>query len=175
MALDKELRGHLRSGVKTLVLQEIRLLRFERTFTPDIIMDEISRSIEDEKRKIVRLARIIGYQERANLLRGMIQQAVDEEIDRSIQLRKNRCLRCIHGRFYDRSETAYLNLPLDENLAQTIGCDQLRKPLKKACRRFVETLTAHSPEDYLSEMTFLYEFREWIDQIEEIWRDYFLP
>lgn len=162
----------MRLGIKTLVLQEIRLLRFERTFTPDIIMDEISRSIEDEKREIVKLTRMMGDKERANLFRRMIQQAVDQEIDRSIQLRKNRCLRCIHGRFYDRWETAYLNLPLDENLAQTIGCDQLRKPLKKTCRRFVETSIAHSLEDYLSEMTLLYEFREWVDQIQEIWKDY---
>ena len=102
----------------------------------------------------------------------MIEQAVDGEINRSIQMRKNRCLRCIHKRFYDRSETAYLNLPLEEKLAQMIGCDQYRKSLQKTCRRFMEISTAHSLEDYLSEVTLLYEFREMVDRMEEIWKDY---
>jgi hypothetical protein len=175
MPIDREFRRVLRFGVKTLVFQEIRLLRMEQAFTPEIVLGGISRSIEETKREIVRLTRTMSYRERTTLLRKMIQQAVDEEIDRAIQLRRKRCLRCIHGRFYDRLETAYSNLPLDEKLTKAFGCDQLRPTLRKTCRRFVETSTAHSLEEYLDDIAFLYEFREWFDQIEEIWKDYFLP
>ncbi len=173
--MDKELRKVLKFGVKTLVLQEIRLLRMERAFAPEIVMGDITRSIEETKREIVRLTRTMSYKERTSLLGRMVQQAVDEEIDRAIQLRKNRCLRCIHGRFYDDCGTAFENLPIAPNSVQTIGCDRLRPDLRKTCRRFVETSTAHSLEEYLDEMSFLYEFRELVDQIEEIWKEYFLP
>ncbi len=174
MPLNKELRKVLKYGVKTLVLQEVRYLRMERVFTPEIILDEVSRSIAETKREIVRLIRTMSPQERTFLLRRMVRQAVDEEIDRAIQLRKNRCLRCIHGRFYDRSETAYSSLPLDEKLTKAFGCDELQPALRKTCIRFVEVSTAHSLEDYLEEMAFLYEFREMVDRMEEIWKEYFL-
>jgi hypothetical protein len=36
----------------------------------------------------------------------------------------------------------------------------------------VETSQAISLEDYLNEMTLLHEFRELINRIEEIWKDY---
>ncbi|MBS3905521.1 MAG: hypothetical protein KGZ49_00670 [Syntrophaceae bacterium] len=174
MPLDKELRGVLRLGVKTLVFQEIRLLRMERVLTPEIVKSGISRSIEETKREIALLTRTMSHKERASLLKKMIRQAADEEIDRAIELRKNRCLRCIHGRFYDRSETAYSRLPLDEKLTKAFGCDQLRPALRKTCRRFVETSTARTLEDYLNEMAFLYEFREMVDRMEEVWRDYLM-
>ncbi len=172
--MDKELRGVLKLGARTLVIQETRLYRLKQASAPGILTDEISRSIEETKREIIRLTKIMGYRERASTLRKMIQQAVDEEIDRAIELRKNRCLRCIHGRFYDRSGTAFENLPAVSSLVKSIGCDQLRPNLRKTCRRFMETTIAHSLEDYLDEMNFLYEFREWVDRIEEIWQDYFL-
>jgi hypothetical protein len=112
--------------------------------------------------------------ENAALLKRMILQAVNEEIDRAIQLRKIKCIRCLHGRFYDEEGTAHLNLPVGVHRAQTIGCDKLRPNLRKSCRRFVETSRTISLEDYLNEMTLLYEFRELIDQIEEIWKGYLI-
>src|SRR4030067_1125821 len=115
----KELREVLRLGIKTLILQEVRLLRLERTFTPHIILDEISRSIQDAKREIANLAQTIDRRERAVLLKRMIREAVDEEIDRAIRLRKKKCIRWIHGRFYDESATAHLNLPLGISRVQT--------------------------------------------------------
>jgi hypothetical protein len=33
--------------------------------------------------------------------------------------------------------------------------------------------TAPSLDQYLNEMTLLYEFRDVIDRIEEVWKDYF--
>lgn len=170
---DKQLRETIKLGIKTLIIQEVRVLGLERTLTPRIILDEMLHSIQDTKKKIVKLTERIAEKERAVFLKKMIQQAVDEEIDRAIQFRKNRCLRCIHGRFYDRSERAYSNLPIDKKLAKSFGCDRLRPALRKTCKRFVETTTALSLENYLEEVNFLYEFREGFDQIEELWQEYF--
>jgi hypothetical protein len=168
---DKELREAIKLGVKTLILQEVRLLRLERSFTPHLIIEEISHSIQDTKKEIVKLTRTMAQKDRTVLLKKMIRQAVDEEIDRAIQLRKTRCIRCLHGRFYDEEGTAHMNLPV-RTRAETIGCDKLRPSLRKSCRRFVEMSKAASLDQYLNEMVLLYEFRELIDRIEEIWKEY---
>jgi hypothetical protein len=168
---DKELKGAIKLGIKTLIIQEVRRLRLEHSFTPHVIIDEMSQSIRGTKREIVKLAKAIAQKERAVLLKKMIRQAVDEEIDRAIKLRKTRCIRCLHGRFYDELGAAHVNLPV-KTRAETIGCDQLRPGLRKSCRRFVETSRTVSLESYLNEMTLLYEFRELISRIEEIWKDY---
>jgi hypothetical protein len=169
---DKELREAIKLGVKTLILQEVRLLRLERGFTPHIVIDEMTRSIEETKRTIVKLTRAMDHRERSALIKRMVRQAVDREIDRAIELRKTKCIRCLHGRFYDEEGTTHLSLPLGVHKAQTIGCDKLRPNLRKSCRRFVEMGTASSLDRYLNEMTLLYEFRDLMDQIEEIWKDY---
>jgi len=168
---DKELREAIKLGVKTLILQEVRLLRLERSFTPHIIIEEISHSIQDTKKEIVKLTKTMAQKERTVLLKKMIRQAVDEEIDQAIQLRKTRCIRCLHGRFYDGEGTAHMNLPV-RTRAEKIGCDKLRPSLRKSCRRFVEMSKAASLDQYLNEMALLYEFRELIDRIEEILKEY---
>ncbi len=168
---DKELRKAIKLGIKTLIIQEVRLLRLEHFFTPRIMIKEVSRSIQDTKRQITKLTKAVGQKERAVLLKKMIRQSVDEEIDRAIELRKTRCVRCLHGRFYDEAGNAYVNLPT-ETKAAAIGCDKLRPGLRKSCRRFEKMSEAVSLEDYLNEMTLLYEFRELIERIEEIWKDY---
>jgi hypothetical protein len=168
---NKELREAIRLGIKTLILQEVRLLRLERAFTPTIVMDEMARSIQETKKTIIKLTRALKDKERTALLKRLIHQAVDEEIDRAIELRKTRCIRCLHGRFYDETGTAHVNLPV-RTQAKTIGCDKLRPNLKRSCKRFVEISMADSLDHYLNEMTLLYEFRELIDRIEEIWKDY---
>ena len=168
---DKELREAVKLGIKTLIIQEVRLLRLEHSFTPRIMIDEVSRSIQGTKKEITKLTKAVGQKERAGLLKKMSRQSVDEEIDRAIELRKTRCIRCLHGRFYDEAGTAYVNLPTETRIT-TIGCDKLRPGLRKSCRRFVETSQAVSLEDYLNEMTLLYEFRELIERVEEIWKDY---
>lgn len=167
-----ESRDNLKLAIKTLILQGVRVLRLEQGFTPHIVIDEMSRSIQETKKTIIKLTRAMEDKENAALLKRMILQAVNEEIDRAIQLRKIKCIRCLHGRFYDEEGTAHLNLPVGVHRAQTIGCDKLRPNLRKSCRRFVETSRTISLEDYLNEMTLLYEFRELIDQIEEIWKGY---
>jgi hypothetical protein len=168
---DRELKKAIKLGMKALIVQEVRLLRLEHSFTPRIMVDEVSRSIQDTKKEIARLAKAIAQKERAALLKRIIRQSVDEEIDRAIELRETRCIRCLHGRFYDEAGTAYVNLPTEAQVT-TVGCDKLRPGLRKSCRRFVETSQAVSLEDYLNEITLLYKFRELIERIEEVWRDY---
>ena len=168
---DKELRKAIRLGMKTLILQEVRLSRLERAFTPFVMTDEMSRSIQETKRMIIKLTRSMDHKKRTVLLKRMVCQAVDEEIDRAIELRKTKCIRCLHGRFYDEAGTAYVNLPV-KTRAVAIGCDQLRPGLRKSCRRFVEMSVAASLDDYFNEVTFLYELRDVLNRIEEIWKDY---
>jgi len=168
---SRELKEAIKMGIKTLILQEVRLLRLEHTFTPRLIIDEISHSIQDTKKGIVKLTRTMAQKERAILLKRMVRQAMDEEIDRAIELRKTRCVRCLHRRFYDEAGTAHMTLPV-KTRAETIGCDKLRPNLRKSCRRFVEMSTAASLDQYLNEMTLLYEFRDVINRIDEIWKDY---
>ena len=170
---NKELKEAIKLGIKTLILQEVRLLRLERSFTPHIIIDEMSQSIQYTKKEISKLVKTFGYKERAILLKRMIRQAVDEEIDQAIELRKTKCIRCLHGRFYNEVGTAHVNLPV-KTRAETIGCDKLQPSLRKSCRRFVEASMAASLDDYLNEITLLYEFKDVIDRIEEIWKEYFL-
>jgi hypothetical protein len=169
---EKELKKAIKMGIKTLILQEVRLLRLERAFTPHVMIDDMSHSIRETKRMIIKLTRSMDNKERTILIKRMIRQAVDQEIDRAIELRKTKCIRCLHGRFYDETGTAHANLPV-ETRAEIIGCDQLRPNLRKSCRRFVEVSVAASLDQYLNEMTLLYEFRDVINRIEEIWKDYF--
>jgi hypothetical protein len=168
---DKELKKAIKLGIKTLILQEVRLLRLEHSFTPRIILDEMSQSIQDTKREIVRLSKVIAQEERVVFLEKMIRQAVNEEIDHAIELRKTRCIRCLHGRFYDEAGIAHVNLPVKTRAAM-IGCDKVRPGIRKSCRRFVETSMAASLDDYLNEITFLYEFRDVVNRVEKIWKDY---
>ena len=41
------LREGLKVGIRTLILQEVRLLRLGRTFTPHLIVDAMSQSIQE--------------------------------------------------------------------------------------------------------------------------------
>jgi hypothetical protein len=168
---EKELKKAIKMRIKTLILQEVRLSRLERAFTPFFITDEMSHSIQETKRMIIKLARSMDHKKRTVFLKRMVCQAVDEEIERAIALRKTKCIRCVHGRFYDEAGTAYVKLPV-KTRAVAIGCDQLRPGLRKSCRRFVEMSEAASLDQYLNEMTLLYEFRDLITRMEEVWKDY---
>jgi len=170
----KELREVLRLGIKTLILQEVRVLQLERAYTPSFVIDEMARSIQEAKRQVISLIRLMPSKERNSLIKRLIRQSIDEEIDRAIQLRKNKCIRCIHGRFYDELGAAYMDLPVGITRAKTIGCDELQPSLRKRCRRFVETSIATSLGDYLNETSLLYDLREMFERFQRIWEDYFL-
>lgn len=171
----KALREALKSVIETLINQEIRLLRLGQIDTPPFIVEEVSYSIMESKREVVKLTQSMARKEKMVLIKRRIRQAVDEEIDRAIRLRKNRCIRCVHGRFYDELGTPHMNLPIGIIRVQTIGCDKLQPSLRKRCRRFVEMTRATSLEDYLGEMALLYELREMFERFKEIWEDYLLP
>ncbi|NWF93879.1 MAG: hypothetical protein HXY46_13265 [Syntrophaceae bacterium] len=170
----KGLRENLRSGIRELLLQELRLLRLERAGMPRFIIEAESYAIQEAKRDIVRLTEAMSEREREALLKKMIRQVLDEEIDQAVQLRRNRCLRCIHMRYYDREGIARIDLPFEASQAQAIGCDVLRNAMEERCERFVEATRAVSLEDYLGGMTLLYELREMFERLDEIWEDYFI-
>jgi hypothetical protein len=168
----KEITDALKLGVKTLIVQEVRLLRLERTFTPHFIIEAESHSIRETKRRIAGMAKAVEAKERRRLLKRILRDAVDEEIERAIQLRERKCLRCMHMRYYDQEGLPSESLPLDADRAQTVGCDRLRPELREKCEAFVEAMRANSLEDYLNEMTLLYELREFFSRFQEIWKEY---
>jgi len=168
----RELRQALRLEIKTLILQEVRLLRLERGFTPHFVIEAMTHSIQQTKGSIAKLLQKMAHKERTVLLKRLLREAVDKEIDRAIELRKNKCIRCLHGRFHDELGTPYKNLPIGSSRVQSIGCDELQPSVRKSCWRFVEHPMAISFEGYFNEMALIYDFREMIHHIEEIWKDY---
>ena len=168
----RELREMLKFAIKGLILQEVRVLQLEQAHSPSFILDEMARSIQEVKREIMGMVRLMPAKERDILVKRLIIQSVNEEIDQAIQMRKNRCLRCIHMRFYDEERTAHVSLPVRTSRAMIIGCDQFRPASRVRCRRFIETTRAISLEDYLDEMALFYELKEMFDQFEEIWKNY---
>ena len=56
----KDLRGALRVRIKTLILQEVRLLRLEQGFTPHMIIGEMSQSIQETKKEITKLTKTMA-------------------------------------------------------------------------------------------------------------------
>ena len=132
------------------------------------------RSLQEAKRKIISLVRLIPSKEREALIKRLIRQSIDEEIDQGVQVRKNRCFRCIHIRYFDAEGTSHVNLPSGIRQAETFACDEVRMASEDRCRRFAETARATSLEDYLNEMTRLYELREMFERFEEVWKEYLI-
>jgi len=167
-----DLRKALKLAIKTLVIQEVRVLQLEPAATPSFIIDEMARSLQEAKREIISLIRLIPSKEREALIKRLIRQSIDEEIDQGVQVRKNRCFRCVHVRYFDDKGASHMDLPSGIRQAQAFGCDEVRTASEDRCRRFVETARATPLEDYLSEMALLYELREMFERFEEIWKDY---
>jgi len=167
-------RETLRVAIKTLIIQEVRVLQLEQTQPPSFVIDEMARSIQEAKREVMGLLRLIPPKDRDTLIKRIIRQSVNEEIDRAIQARQNRCLRCLHVRYFDKSGSAHGYLRLGIERARRIGCKVTPLSAKIQCRQFIENPMAPSVEDYLSEMAFFYEVKEMFGQFERIWEDYFL-
>jgi len=163
----KEERKALRLAIKTLILQEVRAIQHEQVHSPAFIIDDMARSIQEAKRQIMVLVRLLPLKERNVLIKRLIRQSIDEEIDQAIHVRKTRCLRCIHVRYFDNAGSSHIRLPFGMERAHLIGCEIT--PAGIQCQNFAESRTAVSIEDYLGEMSFLYEVREMFEQFEEIW------
>lgn len=168
----KELRELLKLAIKTLIFQEARVLQLEHAYTPSFVMDEMVRSIQEAKRQVIPLVRWMAPKERNVLIKKVIRQSVDEEIDRAIVARKNRCFRCIHLRYFDEEGAPQVNLPIKKGPARVIGCEITSISSKIQCKGFMESPTATSLEDYLMDMAFFYEVKEMFDRFEEIWDEY---
>jgi hypothetical protein len=165
----KELREALKLAIKTLILQEVRVLQHGQVHSPAFIIDEMARSIQEAKRQIMVLVRLLPPKERSVLIKRLIRQSVDEEIDQAIQIRKTRCFRCIHVRYFDEAGSTHVNLPFGKERAHVIGCEMIRPASGIQCKNFIESSMAVLTEDYLNEMAFLYEVKEMFDQFEEVW------
>ena len=169
----KELKKALKLAIENLIGYEIRLLRSEQAYAPSFVVEEVTYAIRESKRQVIDLARSMPQKERATLIRKLIREAVDEEIERALRVRKVRCLRCTHMRYYDIEGTPYVNFPVGVRQAEVIGCDEIRC-VEDECRRFLEKKEALSLEDHLGEMALLYGLRETLLEMKKIWEDYLI-
>ncbi len=165
----REVRDALKPAIKVLVLQEVRSLQMDQFFTPPLMAEEISRSIQEAKRKISGLVRLIDPKERNTLIKEVLLQSLDEEIERAIELRRNRCLRCAHARYHDNEGTDYAELPCGEIEIHGIGCVVCDQTPGVHCTHYTLSARGVSLERYLEQMTLLYELREMFDEMEEVW------
>ena len=168
----KELREVLKSVIKNLIIQEIRAIQLEHSAPPPFVLDEMVRSIEEAKRQVIALVRLMRPRERETLIKRLIRQSVDEEIDQAIRVRQKRCFRCVHVRYFDEAGSPHSTFPIGEERARVIGCEMISSPSGVECRGFIESSLAISIGEYLDEMNIFYEVKEMFDQFEKIWEDY---
>ena len=159
----------LEPAIKVLVLQEVRLLQMVPSFAPPVMIEEISRSIQEAKREISGMVGWISGEERNALIKKMLRKSLDEEIERAIELRQNRCLRCVHVRYHDIQGAAHADLPAGGIQIHGIGCAVDGQTPGVHCTHY--TLSAHGVSfgGYLEQMTLLYKLREMFDEMEEVW------
>ena len=170
----KEFREALKSTIENLVVQEVRIQELARTHTPPFILEEMAVSIKESKEEIVRLAEPLAQRERASLIKRMIREAVEEEIERTIQQRGIPCLRCAHLRYYDWELEHHETFPTGAIRARAIGCDRLQAVSRVRCERFIESAGALSVVDYVDDINLLYEMREMFKKMKKIWEEYLL-
>lgn len=165
----RELTEALKPAIKVLILQEVRLLQMGRSLTPSFVISEISRSIQETKGQVSAQVRFMSEKERKALVKKMIHQSLDEEIDRATELRRDRCFRCVHVRYFDGSGTSHEEFLCREDCIRGVGCAIEGQTPGGHCRRFAESSRGVSMGDYLEQMTLLYELREMFDEMEEVW------
>lgn len=171
---EKIERESLQASIKTLILQEVRVMQLEQLQTPPFMIQEMIHSIQETKRQVISLLRLIPSKERDTLIKRAVRQSVNEEIDQAIQARQNRCLRCVHMRYFDETGSPHENIPFGIDLARMIGCVVTPLSSKIQCRQFIESPMAPSVEEYVNAVAFFYEVKEMFDQFDRIWEDYFL-
>jgi len=176
MGTDKkrELKVALKPTIENLVCQEIRLLHFERMDTPSLIVEGIAATVRELKKELVNLTQSIAQKERTSLIKRMIRETLEEEIERTVQHRGNPCLRCSHLRYYDWEMNPHEKFPVGIRQAKAIGCDQLQGVSRVRCERFIETSGAISVTNYVEEITILYELREMFRKMKEPWEEYLM-
>jgi len=169
--MENDVNEALRSTIRVLVIQEVRLLRTEEAYPSPFVIGEMKRSIQETKGQVTMLLRTMDQRERNRLLKEIINEALEEEMDLAIQARKDRCLRCIHLKYFDQTGKGHRQLPLGPDLAETIGCEEVCEP-GMTCQEYVEKRSAVRLDAYVSEMNFFCEVLEMFDRLERIWEDY---
>ena len=159
----------LKPAIKVLILQEVRLLQMEQSFTPHFVVEEISRSIQEAKREISGMVRLIDREERNSLIKKTLRQSLDEEIDRAIELRRIRCLRCGHARYHDTEGIDHADIPIGGIQIRGIGCAIDGQTPGIHCTHYSLSARGVSLENYLEQMTLLYRLRGMFDEMEEAW------
>ncbi len=170
----RELNEAVKLAIEELVCQEIRLLQFGRVHAPSFIIDELSLSIKQSKREVVYLTQSLTQKERAFLIRKLIRNVVDEQIERTVEHRGNPCLRCGRLKFYDTELKAFEQLPVGTHCASALGCDCLEGTSRERCEEFVESLGSLSVVDCIDQMNLLYEVRDMFKKMSEIWEEYLM-
>ena len=159
----------MKQPIKVLILQEVRLLQMGRSLTPSFVISEIVRSIQETKGQVSTLVRFMSDKEREALVKKIIHQSLDEEIDQATELRRDRCLRCVHVRYFDGSGISHEEFLCRENNIRAFGCAIEGQTPGVHCMSFSESSKGVSLGDYLEQMTLLYELREMFDEMEEVW------
>jgi hypothetical protein len=159
----------LEPAIKVLILQEVRLLQMEPSFAPPVMVEEISRSIQEAKREISGMVGWVGGKERNTLIKEMLRQSLDEEIERAIEVRQNRCLRCVHARYHDIEGADHVDLPSGDIQIHGIGCSVDGQTPGAHCAHYTLSARGVTLGGYLEQMTLLYKVREMFDEMEEIW------
>ncbi len=166
---NKKLTEPLKRAINTLIVQEVRLLQLGQACTPSFVVQDISRSIQEAKKQIYDLALPMTEHEREALLKRAFLKSLDEQIERTTELRRNRCLRCVHVRYFDEGGSCCTDFPLGELCVHGIGCFIDRQTPGVHCKKFAQRRGGISLQDYLGEMTLLYELRDMFEELEEIW------
>ena len=129
--------------------------------------EELTRSIQEVKRQVTGLVRLMVQEERNALIKKIVQQSLEEEIDRATDLRRNRCLRCVRRKRFDKGGTNHSSLPHGGELrAYKIGCVIEGQAPGIHCTHFSQSSGGVSLEGYLEQMTLLYELKEMFDEME---------
>jgi len=169
----KASRKELKSAIKTLIIHEIRWMQTEKNSTPSLLLDELIHTLREAKQRVMELVGPLDEEMGISLIKRMMQEALDEEIDQAIERRRNRCLWCVNMRYYDRWGFPHIDLPLEPDWVERIGCVVGGSPSEERCDHFIERLRTPSLGDYFNELTLLYELREMFQQFEKVWKDYF--
>ena len=166
----RELTKALKPKIKVLILQEVRLHQLEQSVSPRFMIEELTRSIEEVKRQVSGLVRFVAQEERNALIKKVVQQSLEEEIERAADLRRHRCLRCVHVRYFDRGGVNHFDLPHTREVRATkVGCEIEGQTPGVHCTYFSMSSVGVSLGEYLEQMTLLYELREMFDEMDEIW------
>ena len=170
-SMENELIEILKSVIRALIVQEVRLSRLGQASPSRFVIREMRQSILESKRQVIELVKRMEPHERNPFVKRIIDQSLEEEIDLAIEARRNKCLRCIHMKYVDEEGLAYYRLPRGKGRIESLGCQKM-PPVGTPCREYIEKTSAARLDEYLSEISFFYEVKEMFDRMEEIWRDY---